>query len=200
MKKFITTISLQGKDLTPQEYTAADNEELKCQRQVSFPILVTINNFVEKGEKIIIRPIIVGSNSASENFITFQNELKSISNEKGFSYEMIPIEKPMDDNIDVDLKLFSNLIDSVDDNDDLFADITFGTKPVSALTIMALNYAYKVKKDVNVNKIVYGSGPWDGSKIFDVTPLFYIDSAINNLANLKLQKPEEALRALLGLE
>ena len=63
-----------------------------------------------------------------------------------------------------------------------------------------MDNSYKIKNNVDIKKIVYGSGPWEGSRIFDVTPLFYIDSAVNSLAKLKLNNPEDALRSLLGLE
>lgn len=200
MKKFITTISLQGKDLTPIAYTAADNDELKNDIAVSFPILVAVNNFVNEGENIIISPIVINSESSNRNYETFKNELDEIAKKKSFTYELRPIEKDLGDTIDVMIGLFSKLIGTVDDNDDLYTCVTYGTKPISVLTIMALNYAYKVKHNVNINKIVYGSGTWDGSKIYDVTPLFYIDSAVNNLAKLNLENPEDALRTILGLE
>lgn len=200
MKKFITTISLQGRDLTPSAYTAADNDELKNEIAVSFPILVAVNNFVSRDENIIISPIVINSESSNRNYEIFKNELDEIAKKKGFTYELRPIEKDLGDTIDVMTGLFSKLIGAVEDNDDLYACVTYGTKPISVLTIMALNYAYKVKHNVNVNKIVYGSGPWEGSKIFDVTPLFYIDSAVNSLAKLNLENPEDALRTLLGLE
>lgn len=200
MKKFITAISLQGKDLSPVTYTPADNDELRCGKEVSFPILVAVNNFVQPGEKITVSPIVIKAESSNRNYEIFKSQLQHISQEKGFLYELKPIEKDLGDTIDVMLKLFSSLIGAVSDDDELFACVTFGTKPVSILTMMALNYAYKVRNHVRINKIVYGSGPWEGSKIFDVTPLFYIDSAINSLAKLKLENPEQALRSVLGLE
>ena len=119
---------------------------------------------------------------------------------KGFSYEIQPVIKELGDTVDDMLQLFSSLIENVSDEDHLFACITYGTKPISILEIMALHYAYKVKKDVKIEKIVYGSGPWEGSMIYDTTPLFYVDSSIESLAKLKLEHPENALRVMLGLE
>ncbi|MGN1418851.1 MAG: TM1812 family CRISPR-associated protein [Acutalibacteraceae bacterium] len=200
MKKFITTISLQGKDLNPVVYTPADSNDLKCDKKVSFPILVTVNNFVESNEKIIVSPIVINAESSNSNYEIFKSQLEQIAMEKNFKFELRPIYKELGDTNDVMIKLFSDLIGTVSDDDELYACLTYGTKPISVITIMALNYAYKIKNNVDIKKIVYGSGPWEGSRIFDVTPLFYIDSAVNSLAKLKLNNPEDALRSLLGLE
>ncbi len=200
MKKFITTISLQGKDLNPVVYTPADSNDLKCDKTVSLPILVTVNNFVESNEKIIVSPIVINAESSNSNYEIFKSQLEQIAMEKNFKFELRPIYKELGDTNDVMIKLFADLIETVSDNDELYACLTYGTKPISVITIMALNYAYKIKNNVDIKKIVYGSGPWEGSRIFDVTPLFYIDSAVNSLAKLKLNNPEDALRSLLGLE
>lgn len=203
MKKFFTAISLQNRDLEAAIYQPGDNIDFLCKEKVSFPILITINNFVNKGEKIIVYPIIIKAKSSNNNFEIFKKELNNISIKNGFTYELHPIYKELGDTIDDMIKLFSKLIDVVDNEDELFACITYGTKPISVLTIMALNYAYKVKKDVKIEKIIYGCRDWDNTKelySYDVTALFYIDSAINSLSKLKLEHPETALRAMLGLE
>lgn len=203
MKKFFTAISLQNKDLEPSIYLPGDNQEFQCDERVSFPILITINNFVNKGERIIVSPIIIKSTSSNNNYEIFKEELNNISQKKGFSYELRPIYKELGDTIDDMINLFTKLIEVVDDEDNIFACITYGTKPISVITIMALNYAYKVKRDVQIEKIIYGCRDWDNTKklfSYDVTALFYIDSAINSLAKLNLEHPEDALKAILGLE
>lgn len=201
MKKFITVISLQTRDLLPLKYIPDDNVKLSVRREVSFPILLAIDNFAEKGEQIEIVPVIIyNSESSDRNYEIFQKELAEIADNKGFTYVMNPVRKDISDNIEINIKLFSDLIGKVNDNDELYACITFGTKPISVVTMMALNYAYKVKENIDVSLIMYGSGKWDGNKLYDVTPMFYIDSAVNHLAKMKLQKPENALRVLLGID
>lgn len=210
MKKFITTISLQGNDLTPMHYNAMDNESLICNKKIAFPILATINNFVSKNEKIIIVPVIIkgkiDGEVSNKNYELFLAELEEMKKDIGFEYDLLPVYKNGDETVDTQIKLFSKLIGVVEKDDELFACLTYGTKPIPIIINMALNYAYKVKENVEIRKVVYGARPWnappgsDIGEIYDVTPLFYIDSAINSLAKLKLTNPEDALRAMLGVE
>ncbi len=202
MKRFITTISLQGRDLIKTDYIPADNPDLTCPEKISFPILLAVNNNVDEGEEIIVSPIIINAVASNNNFEIFLDELNEIASRKKFTYSLLPIYKDLGDTIDDMIKLFSKLIDTISDYEDIYACITYGTKPISVLTIMALNYAYKIKENVQIKNIVYGLHDWEKRQSFayDVTPLFFIDSAINSLAKLNLKHPEYALRAMLGLE
>lgn len=211
MKRFITTISLQGRDLQKTVYSAVDNSALQYDTPHSFPILSAINMSVLHGEKIEIVPIIIKNikhgNVSNKNYEQFIEQLDRLSADKGFSYKISNVvEKDEDDDIRTLIKTFSDLIGCVHDDDELSACVSYGTKPISTITIMALRYAYKVKKNVSVNTIVYGGVRWNEERtktiaeLFDVTPLFYIDSSIDTLAKMNLEKPEEALRNILNID
>ena len=209
MKKFFTVISLQGKkDLELTHYKCEENKSLDFGDDVvtRFPITLTIRASVKKREKIEIFPIIVdnGEGTTTQNYEFFKSEIAKLSEEKGFTYTMTEIRKGINDTTDEMIKLFLSLIKHVGNKDKLFACITYGTKPMSVVTIMALHYAYKVKSNVSIENIVYGLNNWniEGHPAFihDVTPLFYIDSAVDSLASMKLKDPEKALRLILDEE
>ncbi len=211
MKKFITTIPLQVRgQLREVIYNASDNERLYYNEECSFPILCAINGYVEPGEKIGIVTVNIDNNKhenvTADNYALFLRQLDKLAQSKGFSYEIIRnVKKPEDDLRDTLVKTFSELIKCVDDGDRLFACVTYGTKPISTLTVMALHYAYKIKNDIDVCAVVYGGQRFSSetnntvAEIYDVTSLFYIDESIESLARLNIDNPEKTLNSLMGI-
>lgn len=207
MKKFITAISLQGRDLKKNVYMPIKDAP-KYEKPTSFPIMASINASVSADEEIEVYAIVIGGDSdaaaQNRNYEIFEEELSALSKEKGFRYTIKKIDKDENDDADALTSLFCRIIGLSEDGDELSACITYGTKPISVVTIMALHYAYRVHKNVDVKNIVYGRMLWNegadhSAEIFDVSPLFYIDCATENLAKLNLKNPEEALRLMLGL-
>lgn len=104
--------------------------------------------------------------------------------------------------IDTQLSLFSDIIEKVTDNEEIFACITYGTKPTPIVINMALNYAYRIKKGVSIGCIVYGRYLHEGRPgiLYDTTALFYMESVVNKVAEMKVRDPEKAIRAMLNFE
>jgi len=97
--------------------------------------------------------------------------------------------------------LFSDINNLIGDNEEIYACITYGTKPTPIIETMALNYAIKLKKNVTVGCIVYGRymhiDDNDNNGIYDTTALFRMDSIVNKLAEKKAKHPEKAIRLML---
>lgn len=211
MKKFITTIPLQiHGQLREIKYDSHDNPRLTYDENCSFPILCAMNGYVGYGEHIEIVTISIENDKqdsvTSANYQLFLSQLKRLAEAKGFSYEIVRnIIKKEDDSRDTLIKTYSELIESVSDNDQLFACVTFGTKPVSTLTVMALHYAYRVKEKVDICAIVYGGQRFsidsnnEVAELYDVTSLFYIDESVESIANLNIKNPEKTLFAMMGI-
>lgn len=205
MKKYITAISLQN-DFTPVVYEPKFYCKNPYMGETRFPIISLIANKVEAGEEIEIIPILLQREAVKDNYAVFKKELSDLASEKGFSYKIAePIYKESGEDVDNILKLFWDLTKVVEDNDELSACITYGTKTVPILLTMALNYAYKIKKNVTISEIVYGQTdfPKNGeankqSYLYDTTSLFYINSIIEKVSDLKLSNPEETFRMMLG--
>lgn len=204
MKKFITGISLQITNLQLTRYYPAENKHLDFDVLTRFPITITIRAAVERGDHIEIIAIISGNKKSTEaNYNTFKQEIEDLSKEMGFTYEIKELREDINDKADDMIRLFFDIIGIVNDGDKLYTCITYGTKPMPVFAIMALHYAYRMKKDISIEKIVYGFKDWTGEDpayIHDVTPLFYIDSAIDSLAKMKLDDPEDFLKRIIDVD
>lgn len=200
MKKFIMTSPYQPKGrLEKGIYKAADNQLLAYDIPTSFPILSAVNGYVESGETIEIITIVSDYDNAKYNYELFKEEVSQLSRNKGFNYTMKAVSIPYDNSINTELELFGKLIDCTSDDDTLFVCITYGSKPFPLVQIMALNYAYRIRKNVSIGCIVYGAKDHNNGnmEVYDITSLLYIDEAVRLMAEQKIENPTDMIKNLL---
>ena len=203
MKKYISTITLQVDGAHKHYYR--DEKGLDTPRvYTSFPILQQISDTATKGEEIKVVTILVGG-ANNKNYAAFKEELDALAEKLGITYTLSAIEKENVEDTGSIISLFSSIIEHVSDGDRLYACITYGTKPISIVTNMALHYAYRIKENVVVESVKYGLKDWNATEepacvLYDTTALFYVDCLIDRIAAMKLENPEDALKALIETE
>lgn len=136
-------------------------------------------------------------NMAERNYQLYQKEAAAILEARHVTYTFIEI--PMTDQFDALTfnSFFKHVAEQIQDNDQLYADITFGMKPYSISLFIAIAYAAKAARNVEVNTIIYAQ-KFSGrsvqpqakapsqtavsavSKIYDLTGLFYLNSLASN--------------------
>ena len=204
-KVFISAIPAQPKgQLKSPVYEPHGNSKL-AYGETRFPIIPVINGYAESGDIVRVIAILTEGENFTHNFDEyFVPDIGNIAREKGLVFGGVETIRTADsEDIDTQLKLFGDIIGKVNDEEEIYACITYGTKPTPIVESMALSYAYRLKKGVSIGCIVYGRyfnyDPNGNNGIYDTTALFYMDSIVNKLAELKLQNPEAAIRAMLGI-
>lgn len=220
MKKFITTISPMQERLTNGIYSAGNNAKLSCDIETCFPVLPLVKGYSDEGEKVEIIAIYTDDdkcvardqngnirkdengddyNISKVNYRKFKKQAADFLN--GINYKINLITINYDESVEAHLNTFTKIIEQINEGDILFADITFGTKPIPIIEIMALNYALRVKKDVIVECLSYGAKDFNtgGLEIYDVTSLLYMDEIINNMAKMKVENPLEMIKDIIKL-
>jgi hypothetical protein len=203
IKNFISVIPLQPEGrLGSGAYAAESGSLLDARIETRFPIMNAIAGYAKGDEKIKVTCVLTEYGNARKNYALFQEELKALSGEKGFGFELVEIPTPYRQSADAKLELFAGIIDKLGDDEELFACITYGNKPTTQVLPMALNYAYRTKKNVAVECVVYGEFDHGSGKmrLYDTTPLFYMDAIVNNLAEAKVKNPAEAIKKILSLK
>ena len=213
MKKFITTSPLQ-ETLSCVEYVAVDNEALDLGRETCFPVIPLLNAYVEEGEKIKLIVLChkshidrqgIERDPSGENFKLLKEEVEALKKEKGFDCEIIKIDMEYDECINEHLKNFEHLIEQIEDEDELYACMSYGTKAVPIIEMMALNYAHRAKFNTHIACIVYGATVFDkeakitDAKIYDMTPLFYMDEIVRKVADMDVEDPLGTIQQILEL-
>lgn len=211
MKKFFTNMSLQAaQDFRPYLYHAVGNETLQMDAKVSFPILTAVSGYVKPGEEFRLIAVTGDKETELHNCDILRTELDGLCRRKGFlcprGVEVVPA--PKDQRVSNHLETFQKLIDYVEDDDELFACITYGTKPMSMSVLMAVQYAYRLKKNTSISCIVYGEidrragkgheDEWKGY-VYDETALIQLGEITRVLAERGVEDPRRIITGILAL-
>ena len=206
MKKFFTSVPYQKNgELIKAIYRPVGNAKLVYEKAHSLPILNAVNNFTEKGEEIEVIFIIGENENIKRNLGSVESFLDELVLERELKCRKKYIYYRDSDDITVMLELYGNLIRCCDDDDEIYSCITYGTKPVPIVQMMAMRYAFHVKKNVYIGMIVYGKAHGnkqneDSEKIFDIydmTSLFYIDDLSEKFSRMAVKYPEKILESLI---
>ena len=203
MKKFICISNFQDPTFfQAPEYVPADNEKLRLGRGVHYPLINVINAYSDEGEDIELITVIPDYGNAKANYETLIKEVDELSAEKNLKVKKTKCEIPYGSDLNIQLEMFEKLIACMSDEDKLFCDITYGTKVMSQILTMAVNYGYRVNKDVTLGCIVYGEVKFENrqiteAKIYDITSLNYLDEIVRMMAENKVKEPLDRIRTLL---
>ena len=205
MKKFLTYISMQPENgLCKVKYKPMDMDDLKVERDVFFPISILVDNYAVGEEIEIICMMDTNNPDEKNNLNRLKEEVAEIIRVKDIKINYVIVPVLGEENIGNHLTTFEGIIGHINDGDRLYACATYGTKPIPIIEMIALNYVYRVKKDVSVEKIVYGkisrlAGELKSAIIYNITALFSMDQIVNHLAENKVAEPDKAIKMLLGI-
>lgn len=208
MKKFFTNVPLQVKgNLEKYVYEPVGNDRLRMTEPTSFPILSAVNGYVEPDEEFRIVAVSADTEDGHRNLEALQGEVDQLCARRGICCPkgVETVAAPKDESVVSQVDTFQKLIEHVDDDDELYACITYGTKPLSKVLLMAVQYAYRLKKNTSISGIVYGqvdrsfgSDPktWKAF-VYDETALVKLDEITRLLAEQGVENPKEVINSVL---
>lgn len=136
-----------------------------------------------------------------------QAEIDRIHQERTplFSYEIEIIETPYNEKPDTQVRLLFQMLQKLEHavEEDIYVDLSFGSKPIPIVMNMALTYAYQHGDGILPKCMSYAQFEYDGknvSKLYDVSSLLFLQSAIINLEKSDLENPIEAVQKMLHLD
>lgn len=202
VRTYITAISLQGRgDLEKGVYTPADFV-LHHNRETSFPIIPVIaEHSLEDGNAKIIA-LRAENTDTRDNFEAFVEQLAEIGIHRDQIVEILISEE---EDQASGLKTVLRIMDAIPDDSMVYADITFGTKPMAMYILYTTIFIEKMK-NVEVEGIYYGWIPrndkvsdWSKAKLFDMAILKDLGDAIEQLSNLEITDVRGALQQLIDM-
>lgn len=232
MKKFFmivpqqpVKINAEGKiiwdDLRYSKYEAVGNSKLDY-KETRFPILTLLNAYADQGEKIRIVAAVPDTPQCYIHLEQLKEEVAELQQEKGFlcdEVESFPFTYSGD--VNAQIELFQKLLNYMEDNDTLYACLTYGNKPMPIAELMALQYGYRVMNNVSIGCLVYGEVDHSATptpktvtdrvtgkpkvideypmRVFDITALIQLDEIVRLLADQKIKNPKEVLDRILEL-
>ena len=202
MKKYLMVTSQLSQDLLLENvYIPEDNPDLEY-GPTHFPFIPLLNASVESGDEIKVITVTYDIPECHHNLEVLEGEIAFVCGVKNASYELESIEVPFDDSIAAILNVYQELISRLADGDDLYADITYGSKPMPIVLTMALQYAYRTLDNVSIEGVVYGQISHHkatlDAKIYDVTALVQLDEIVRLLADRNIADPIGAISRIVG--
>ena len=208
MKKFFNIIPFQVQgNLKKYLYTAIGNPKLQLDHETCFPILTAIEGYSLPGEEIAVIAVMADTESGKANLKQLQDEVLEVCDRKQVVCSGVQVVTvPTDDRVATHVSTFQKLLGYMEDDDELFCCMTYGTKPLSTALMMAIQYGYRVKQNTSISCIVYGQidrpekdpATWSG-KAYDMTALTQLDEIVRVLADRGVENPKEIIDRILAL-
>lgn len=206
MKKFFSVMPLQRPEFLKKfEYLPTGNSALYMAEGTRFPILTVVNAYVARGEEFRFIVVMTENDFCRANCETLKEDLAELCAKKGVvcprGVEVVTVQE--DESVTAHVATFQRLIDFAEDDDEIFACMTFGTKPLSTALIMAVQYAYRIKKNASISCVVYGqitrSEQGEKAHIYDMTALIQLDEIVRVLAEQGVADPKRVIDGILAL-
>lgn len=153
-------------------------EKLRGDDEVKIILLKTITMNQEKNHK------------SSDNVAAFVRELGAINTSIGARLSYEELESDFSETKENFEQRMRSLLNKMEPDCELFADITYGPKPLPMILMCAFNFAEKFF-GANIRNIVYGKVEYvrgeDGKEVprnpelYDVTSLYYLNNLTNTM-------------------
>ena len=182
-KVFLTTMSMQ-QPLTAYKYESVCYPD---SLETANPITISIENNCNSGDEILFLTIVSHGeykNDAEINYSKYCDQVHKLLQDMDVKCEFVEIQVSAKLTPHSHRDLYKKIIGYLHDDDEIYADITYGFKYNSIVIFTALNYAYQSLNDVDIKEICYGN-LYTGDKelkpeYYDITSLFYMNSFISH--------------------
>lgn len=206
MKKFITYVPMQvGDNLLQGRYIANGNRRLRMDEDVTFPVECILNGYAEDGETVeLIALLEAGNADCRGNLTRMVQAIEARTKPRHIDLLVKTVAISPEETARNHLDTFKNLISLFTDGDELFACVTFGTKPTPIIQMMALNFAYKNLKNVTIGSIAYGKVNRAQNRpvsfyIYDITALFFMNNIVDTLSAINAEDAYRKIEKILRL-
>ncbi len=138
-----------------------------------------------------------------KNTENFKQEIKSICDKTGAKSSFVLIDTDFSEDKAVHEELMSRIVDQIDVDVHILADITYGPKDLPIVIFTALNFAEKFL-NCEVDNIIYGQAEFQGNKvtgtaICDMIPLYCLSTVTNSIKCDDPNRARQLLKSLLSL-
>lgn len=202
-KTIICSIPMRN-DVKPSIYKSDDRSVPSSDHAVKYPINAFLEATLVKGTKLkVILLAKSGVHSAAEqNIRDFQTELGAIAGRKEAAVEYIVLDTKFAEEKSIHEQLMGTIVDNIDAESHIVADITYGPKDLPIVMFSALNFAEKFLY-CDIDNILYGLAEFsdDGvvnTRLCDMSSLFYLSSVTNTIHANSPDKAKQMLKTLLS--
>ena len=127
MKKIVfATIPMQ--DVKPQHYACEENKAIEYEGETRFPINALLAKTLQKGDDVTVVRIVTEGKFSEKNLEYQKEELDEIKTRIGAHIEYVEVTAPFKETSDVVESRFRQIIQNLEQNCTIQADMTYGPK------------------------------------------------------------------------
>lgn len=206
MRKVFMSIMLLG-EIQQTKYISEDFVLKEC--NYYFPLSYIINNEVEEGDTVeIITAVEHGegnTQTAADNYAVYVEEIKNILDDRKIDLHFTEVETSKDFEDKTFTKFFKRIANLLQEEDEIYADFTFGMKAYSLSMFIALAYAVKAAVNIELRCLLYAqkytgtdaADTKETSELCDITSLFYLDAIAGNAKSGQKQALDEVMDMII---
>lgn len=184
MKVVFSTIPMQ--EVGPVFYKSEENKAIEYEGEVRFPINGLLAKTLKKDDEVKIVRIVTEGKFSEDNVKHQQEELDKINESIGAKISYMEVRETFKETSDIVQSRFRQIVGTLENECEIYADMTYGPKTLTPVIFYALGFAEKFF-DADIKNIVYGKAVFDedkkvipgASELFDVTALYYLNSLTN---------------------
>jgi hypothetical protein len=185
-------------------YTTDDLSLNISGREVIYPITAFLEKNLKSADEVKILLLIKKDEAGhyQKNAADFVEEILSVNKEINAKIEHKYIETDFSEEQSIHEQLMGRIVEEIDNDSHIIADITYGPKDLPIVLFSALNFAEKFL-GCEIDNIIYGQANFvDGkpvnTKICDMVPLYYLNSVTNTIRCDNPDKARKMLKSLLS--
>ncbi|GHU81963.1 hypothetical protein FACS189468_5530 [Spirochaetia bacterium] len=205
MKKIVFCNIMMKAKLDSFRYNVSGNSTIAFDGEVIFPINGVLAKTLDEADsvKVVLLKKDDINNNSDRNVGEFMRELNIINKGIGAAIDYKVLSTPHDESRPIQEKLLKEMVDELTDGVAIYADITYGPKSMPIIVFSVLNFAEKFF-NADIKNIVYGKVDFDKNnnpvnpELFDMTPLFYLNSLANTLACKDSDQAKKMLASILS--
>lgn len=205
MKKIVISTLPSDNRLVRRLYPVDGNATIQVNEPIYFAVNSALANNLQKDDDVKV--ILIGTtrvdDCVKENAQKFMEELRHF-NTVGANIREAVITRPFDESKTNFHELYENILDQLEEDAELYVDITFGPKTPVLLIFNVLQFAEKFFNcsigNIVYSKVLFQKGSSEvipGSEmIYDITPLYMLNSITNTISCDDSKKAVQAVKAL----
>ncbi len=187
MKKIIFCDIPMKKKMNAMVYANTGNTNCNYLKEVMFPINAILAESLKKDDEvrvILLRTQDKAGNSGRNSGL-FMQELDAINSEIGAKISYETLDSEFKETKDIHEKRLQDMLDKIEEHTEIYADITYGPKPLPMILMCVISFAEKFL-NCDVKSVVYGKVDFDDNKpcnpeLYDVTSLYYLNNLTSSM-------------------
>ena len=192
------------KDVFPSVYESVDSSLPVSEEPFIYPINAFLDKNLNKGDSLDVILLVKNDDYdySLDNIEKYKKELTSVCDNVGISPAYSVIRSVFDEKKNTHTLLMNRIIDSINDDSHIYADITYGPKDLPIVVFSALLFAENYLR-CSVGNILYGQASFKDNRVIntricDMIPLYCMSALSNTISCNDPDKARIMIKNLLA--